>query len=99
MSQTATAEKSNEITAIRELLTNLRLGGCIVTFDAMGTQTDTPAPCARKAGYVMCAKDNHLKFAASILLAQTGVDDKFAEVSRSETTTEDGRTELPGIKV
>jgi hypothetical protein len=32
-------EKSNEITAIPELLKLLNLSGCIVTIDAMGTQT------------------------------------------------------------
>ena len=48
----------------------------------------------------MRVKDNRPKLAESILLAQTGVGDKFAEVSRSETTTTGhGRTELPGIKV
>ncbi|CAI09400.1 Transposase, fragment, partial [Aromatoleum aromaticum EbN1] len=39
LGQTATAEKSNEITAIPELLTTLDIRGCIVTIDAMGTQT------------------------------------------------------------
>ncbi len=33
-------EKSNEITAIPELLKILALSGCIVTIDAMGTQTN-----------------------------------------------------------
>ena len=39
LGQTATAEKSNEITAIPELLSKLALEGCVVTIDAMGTQT------------------------------------------------------------
>jgi predicted transposase YbfD/YdcC len=33
-------EKSNEITAIPELLKMLAISGCIVTIDAMGTQTN-----------------------------------------------------------
>jgi len=33
-------EKSNEITAIPELLKVLAISGCIVTIDAMGTQTN-----------------------------------------------------------
>jgi predicted transposase YbfD/YdcC len=33
-------EKSNEITAIPELLRLLTLKGCIVTIDAMGCQTE-----------------------------------------------------------
>ena len=37
--QTKTDEKSNEITAIPELLDQLMIEGCIVTIDAMGLQT------------------------------------------------------------
>ena len=39
LAQVAVAEKSNEITAIPFLLRQLALSGCIVTIDAMGTQT------------------------------------------------------------
>jgi|SRR6266487_4641171 len=39
LAQLATEEKSNEITAIPLLLELLALSGCIVTLDAMGTQT------------------------------------------------------------
>jgi hypothetical protein len=39
LAQIATEEKSNEITAIPVLLRQLALAGCIVTIDAMGTQT------------------------------------------------------------
>jgi predicted transposase YbfD/YdcC len=43
LAQLATEEKSNEITAIPVLLRQLALTGCIVTIDAMGTQTrDAP---------------------------------------------------------
>src|SRR5574337_2160043 len=38
LSETATAEKSNEITAIPELLATLALEGCIVTIDAASPQ-------------------------------------------------------------
>ena len=38
LGQRATAEKSNEKTAIPELLATLALTGCIVTIDAMGDQ-------------------------------------------------------------
>jgi len=38
LGQEKTAEKSNEITAISELLEVLELKGCIVTIDAMGCQ-------------------------------------------------------------
>lgn len=39
LAQLATEEKSNELTAIPLLLQQLALNGCIVTIDAMGTQT------------------------------------------------------------
>jgi len=38
LGQEAAAEKSNEITAIPELLELLALEGCVVTIDAMGCQ-------------------------------------------------------------
>lgn len=38
LGQEKTAEKSNEITAIPELLRSLEIKGCIVTIDAMGCQ-------------------------------------------------------------
>ena len=40
LGQRATAAKSNEKTAIPELLATLALEGCIVTLDAMGTQAN-----------------------------------------------------------
>lgn len=51
LGQTATAEKSNEITAIPELLATLALQGCVVTIDAMGAQTDI----AKAAPTTCCA--------------------------------------------
>ena len=38
LGQVKVAEKSNEITAIPELLALLEVSGCIVTIDAMGCQ-------------------------------------------------------------
>ena len=40
--QVKTAEKSNEITAIPELLKLLNINGCLVTIDAMGCQKKLP---------------------------------------------------------
>lgn len=52
-------EKSNEITAIPELLRVLELSGCIVTVDAMGTQKDIAAAIIDKnADYVLALKGN-----------------------------------------
>jgi len=67
LGQQATAEKSNEKTAIPELLSALALRGCIVTIDAMGTQVNiAQAVCDRGADYVLAVKDNQPKLAESI---------------------------------
>lgn len=67
LGQTATAEKSNEKTAIPTLLQTLALEGCIVTIDAMGTQTNIAQTIRdRKAEYVLAVKDNHPMLAESI---------------------------------
>lgn len=52
-------EKSNEITAIPELLTVLELKGCIVTIDAMGCQKEIVSKISEKeADYVIAVKKN-----------------------------------------
>ncbi len=48
--QFQTSEKSNEITAIPELLEPLDLGGCIVTIDAMGCQKAIAAKTVERVG-------------------------------------------------
>lgn len=59
LGQEATAEKSNEITAIPKLLALLDLKGCIVTIDAMGCQTAIAKQIVDQAGdYVLGLKDN-----------------------------------------
>jgi hypothetical protein len=52
--------KSNEITAVPELLDALRLEGCIVTLDAMGCQKSIAERIrARGADYLLVLKANH----------------------------------------
>ena len=52
--------KSNEITAIPELLDLVDVKGDIVTIDAMGCQTDIAAKIREKGtDYVLAVKDNH----------------------------------------
>ena len=53
--QIATDEKSNEITAIPQLLDMLELKDCIVTIDAMGTQTKI---VEKGADYILPVKMN-----------------------------------------
>jgi predicted transposase YbfD/YdcC len=60
LAQLATEEKSNEITAIPLLLEQLALKGCIVTIDAMGTQTKIAQQIREQEGdYALALKDNH----------------------------------------
>ena len=60
LGQVKVNDKSNEITAIPELLRVLELKGCIVTIDAMGCQKEIAARIAdKKADYVLALKGNH----------------------------------------
>jgi predicted transposase YbfD/YdcC len=59
LGQVKTAEKSNEITAIPELLTSLAVEGGIVTIDAMGCQTAIAGQILDQGGdYVLALKGN-----------------------------------------
>ncbi len=59
LGQWKTDAKSNEITAIPPLLRVLDVSGCIVTVDAMGTQTKIAQTIRdEKADYVLRVKDN-----------------------------------------
>ncbi|MCQ3980331.1 MAG: ISAs1 family transposase [Anaerolineae bacterium] len=59
LGQVKVDDKSNEITAIPELLRLLTLPGCIVTIDAMGCQTEIAAQIvAQGADYVLALKEN-----------------------------------------
>lgn len=60
LGQVRVETKSNEITAIPQLLELLDLSGCIITLDAMGTQHKIARQIvAKKADYVLCLKANH----------------------------------------
>ena len=67
LGQVKTSEKSNEITAIPELLDALLLKGCIVTIDAMGCQTAIAAKIVEKeSDYVLAVKNNQPTLAQAI---------------------------------
>lgn len=60
LGQVKVNEKSNEITAVPELLRVLKLQGAIVTLDAMGCQKEIAADIIdQKADYVLALKGNH----------------------------------------
>ena len=82
LGQEATAQKSNEITAIPLLLQTLAIKGAIVTIDAAGTH----APIAtvirdKQADYVLAVKDNQPNLAESIRdFFATGKANQWANV-------------------
>ena len=62
LGQTKTDEKSNEITAIPELLKLLEISGCIVSIDAMGCQKEIARAIVDKgADYVLSLKKNQTR--------------------------------------
>lgn len=67
LGQVATDAKSNEITAIPQLLEQIDLGGTLVTIDAMGCQKEIVRTIVAGGGdCVIAVKDNQPKLMASI---------------------------------
>ena len=61
--------KSNEITAIPQLLKALDISGCIITIDAMGCQTEIAAEIVKQdADYVLALKGNQGNLAEDVEL-------------------------------
>jgi len=77
LGQLKVADKSNEITALPELLRVLELSGCIVTVDAMGTQKKIAQEIIEAdADYVLALKGNHETVHAEV---KTFLDETVAE--------------------
>ena len=67
LGQVATDDKSNEITAIPQLLAQINLANAIVTIDAMGCQKDIVEQIVADGGdFVIAVKDNQPKLKAAI---------------------------------
>ncbi len=88
MAQQAVESKSNEITAIPELLNLLDITGAIITLDAMGTQRDIASQIIEQKGdYILALKGNqgnlHKKVVAFFEQAQgnnwQGIDYSYSE--------------------
>ena len=98
LGQRRVEEKSNEITAIPELLEMLELEGCVVTIDAMGTQTEIAKKIvSRGADYVLALKGNQSTLHDDVQLFFEGVEQQ--QVSTEEISyhksvdTDHGRIE------
>ncbi|NZD48132.1 ISAs1 family transposase, partial [Sphaerotilus sulfidivorans] len=67
LGQVKTAAKSNEITAIPELVAALQIQGAILTLDAMGCQhAVVDAIVAKPADYIIAVKNNQPTLAQAI---------------------------------
>ncbi len=99
LGQQAVDDKSNEITAIPQLLELLELKGAIVSIDAMGCQKEI-ARCIidKKADYLLALKGNQGTLRDDVeLLFREQAERNFAElkVSRHQTVDADhGRLEI-----
>ena len=93
--------KSNEITAIPELLKVLELKGCIVTIDAMGCQKDiAKAIVASKADYVLAVKGNHESLHKALVAAFVRLDEDPTAILHGTTEASEaghGRKEFRRI--
>jgi len=68
LGQRSVDQKSNEITAIPELLKVLDVKGCIITIDAMGCQKEIAKTIVgRKAGYILAVKGNQERLHQALL--------------------------------
>ncbi len=98
LGQVKTSEKSNEITAIPELIKLLNLEGCIVTIDAMGTQKKIAQGIREaKADYLLTVKGNqeqlHSDVQYSFETAEKAGYEGFEDDFFSESSEGHGRIE------
>lgn len=101
LGQVACREKSNEITAIPELLKLLNLKGCTVTIDAMGCQKEIATQIREQEGhYVLALKGNQSSLHEDMKrLSQRAIEDDRTGPGRQSYETEEaghGRRESRG---
>jgi predicted transposase YbfD/YdcC len=101
LGQVATDAKSNEITAIPELLKLLDLEGAVVTIDAMGCQKDIATGIVREKGeYALAVKENqpHLyedigrAFDEALADGEPGVDFTISQTEEVRSGRQETRT-------
>jgi predicted transposase YbfD/YdcC len=91
LGQVACAEKSNEITAIPELLRMVDIKGAIITIDAMGTQKAIAAEIIDgKADYVLGLKGNQETLHQAVIDHFSEKLDGDLGTAREHVTTEKG---------
>jgi predicted transposase YbfD/YdcC len=98
LGQVAVDAKSNEVTAIPQLIELLDLKDCVVTIDAAGCQKDIAAQIvAKDADYVLALKENHPTLHQQVsdyFLEQLGEEKPDGKLRRHrQVETGHGRTE------
>ena len=99
LGQRKVGNRSSEITVIPKLLKLLDISGCIVTIDAIGTQTEIAAQIIKQdADYLLPVKENQANLLADIaLFFELAEKDGFAKVGHTYHRTVDnnhGRMEI-----
>lgn len=91
LGQQKTDKKSNEITAIPQLLDILELKGCIVTIDAMGCQRDIAKKIREsEADYVLALKGNQSELQEMVSdFFTAAIEKKFTAIEHSRTEDND----------
>jgi len=96
LGQVKTDDKSNEISAIPELLAMLELKGCLVSIDAMGCQKDIAEQIvAQGSDYLLAVKGNQRKLHHA--LEQSFQE--FDSLSKEEVTSQKSRVEYRSYQV
>ena len=92
LGQVKVDEKSNEITAIPELLNLLDVSGCIVTIDAMGCQKKIAGQIVgQEADYLLAVKENQGKLLEDVVdLFSCGRRTGFADMQHDFCQSVDG---------
>jgi predicted transposase YbfD/YdcC len=105
LGQLATDEKSNEITAIPELLDGMEVGGDTITIDAMGCQREIAAKIREKeAHYVLAVKENQGETHREIKEYFEAVEESWGkgllptDVWRSDLEKDHGRIERREVR-
>lgn len=87
LGQEKVAAKSNEITAIPELLDALYLRGALVTIDAMGCQKDIADKIvARKGDYLLAVKGNQPSLQKSVVASVIDCADEMESYMHNEAS-------------
>jgi predicted transposase YbfD/YdcC len=91
LGQVATEEKSNEITAIPQLLKQIELHKTLITIDAMGCQKEIAREIVAGGGdFVIAVKDNQPKLCAAIgAIIEKHLEGELKELRHRDYQTQD----------